>query len=166
MKKLLRLLLLVCMILPMASLPVHADAPVGVQADFTYAPTGVCTEEFWANDNQFLLGCGDVGTWYAGDFLGSSEELYDIVFHGSEGGFVYEYGLYRGRVTFEGTVMGEAGTLEILFVGKSPGDIADWFGTWRILSGTGGLANLRGHGIFYNNGFLDVHIEGFVHFAP
>jgi hypothetical protein len=121
----------------------------------------------------FSVGCADTGTWYDGDFLGSSTASYDVVLHGSQGNFVCEYGFYRGRVTFDGTGDGETGTLQILFVGTSPGDIADWSGTWRILGGIGELANLHGQGILYNNTDkdgntipLDIHIEGQVHLAP
>ena len=160
MKKVVLVLLLVCMILPMA---VYAGPPEDVEGDFAYAPTGC--DERWANDNQFLY-CTDTGNWYDGDFLGTSEEEYVVILHGSQGGFVFETAFYKGTVMFEGTVGESAGTLEILFVGKSPGDINDWTGTWRIISGGGELANLHGQGIFYNNGPLDIHYEGQIHFAP
>lgn len=165
MKKLLVTLLLVCMVLPMASLSVYAGPAVDVQGDFTYTPTG-CEEERWAGDNQFLLGCADVGDWYQGDFAGVSEEEYRVVLHGSQGNFVYEYGFYKGTVTFAGTVAEKTGTLKLKFVGTSPGDIAVWSGTWRIISGTGELANLRGNGVFWSNGLMDVHYEGQIHFDP
>jgi hypothetical protein len=78
----------------------------------------------------------------------------------------YEYAFYKGNVTFTGSVDGKTGTLELLFRGTSPGAVDDWNGTWRILSGTGELANLHGNGVFWANGLMDVHYEGQIHFAP
>jgi len=62
--------------------------------------------------------------------------------------------------------MGKTGTLEMLFVGTSPGGtngINNWTGTWRIISGTDELANLHGQGVFWNNYALDIHYEGRIH---
>ncbi|MFN2292181.1 MAG: DUF3224 domain-containing protein [Anaerolineae bacterium] len=166
MKKALMLLLLACTMMPMA---VYAGPPVDVAGDFTYMPTG-CDYERWANGNQFVWDCHDTGDWdLNGAFAGTSTELYSIAFHGAaEGGFMYgyEYAFYRGNVTFDGFVDGKEGTLEILFVGFSPGALDDWNGTWRILSGTGELANLHGQGVFWATGMGACHYEGQIHFAP
>lgn len=167
MKKLLLALLLVCMLLPMAA---YAGPPQFVQGDFTYVPLG-CEVEKWANGNQFLLGCSDEGDWYQGDFDGESTEEYKVVLHGSDGGWppLFESGFYKGTVTFTGTVAERTGTVVMLFVGTSPGGeggIDNWSGTWRIISGTGDLANLHGQGVFWNNGTLDIHYEGRIQFAP
>ncbi len=163
MKKVLFLALLtICLVLPIAA---HAGPPVDVQGDFTYLPLG-CKEERWANDNQFFYDCADTGDWYQGDFSGTSTEEYDVVLFGSQGNFVYEYAFYKGTVTFTGTVAGRTGSLVIKMVGTSPGDVANWTGTWRIISGTGELANLHGNGVTWNNGLMDVHYEGQVHFDP
>ncbi len=165
MKKLLVALFAVCLVLPTAA---YAEPPVDVAGDFTYAPTG-CDHERWASDNQFVWACHDTGDWYNGPLDGDSEEVYAVAFHGTaEGGFMvgYEYAFYRGNVTFDGFVDGKEGTLEFLFVGFSPGALDDWNGTWRILGGTGELANLHGQGVFWSNGLMDVHYEGQIHFAP
>jgi hypothetical protein len=165
MRKALLLLMLVSLVLPMAA---YAEPPVDVQGDFTYAPTG-CDEERWAHDTQFVSSCHDTGDWPQGAFVGDSEEVYSVAFHGAaEGGFMYgyEYAFYRGHVTFTGTVAGKTGSLEFLFIGTSPGELDDWNGTWRILSGTGELANLHGSGAFWATGLGAVHYEGKIHFAP
>lgn len=165
MKKVLLALFAVCLVLPMAA---YAEPQTDVVGDFTYLPTG-CDEERWANDNQFVSSCHDTGDWYNGDFAGTSEEVYSVAFHGAaEGGFMYgyEYAFYKGNVTFTGTVDGKTGTLELLFIGRSPGALDDWNGTWRILSGTGELANLHGNGVHWANGLGDVHYEGQIHFDP
>ncbi|HUT21075.1 MAG TPA: DUF3224 domain-containing protein [Anaerolineae bacterium] len=112
----------------------------------------------------------DTATW-TGAFVGESTEEYVAVLHGATGvfgtdDFAFEKGFYKGTVTFEGEVDRRAGTLEILFVGSCPGDLADWTGTWRIISGTGALAHLHGTGVFWNNGPMDIHYEGRIHFDP
>lgn len=156
MKKVLVTLLLVCLVLPVA---VYAGPPVDVEGDFVYTVTSA--SERWAGDTQFIYAT-DTATW-TGAFEGTSTEEYVAILHGSEGNFVFEKGLYKGTAIFTGEVGGETGTLEILFVGKSPGDIADWTGTWRIISGTGDLANLHGKGVFWSNGLMDIHYEGRIH---
>jgi hypothetical protein len=158
----LMLLLLACIIvLPAVA---YAEPPVDVLGVFTYTPTG-CAEIRWAGDNEFMLDCGDTG-WYEGTFAGESEEEYEVVLHGSEGNFVFEHGWYRGTVTLEeATVAGRTGTLVLEFIGTSPGDIFVWDGTWRIVSGTGGLEGLHGNGKWWTIAPLTVHYEGKMKFT-
>ena len=163
-KKVLMAALLVCMVLPVA---VYAGPPVDVAGDFVYIPAIVDLRQ--AGDNLFI-DATDTSTW-TGAFEGTSTEEYVAVLHGSTGvfgtpDFAFKEGFYKGTVTFTGEVQGRTGTLEILFVGKCPGDLADWTGTWRILSGTGELANLHGTGVFWNNAIMDIHYEGQIHFEP
>ena len=155
---------------------VHAGPPVDVAGDFVYVPVPVGLRQ--AGDNLFLDAI-DTATW-TGDFEGTSTEEYVVVLYRTSGGldildpaFTFDQGFYRGTATFTGEVQGREGTLEILFEGRSPGSLADWTGTWRILSGTGELANLHGTGIFYNNTDqygnkipCDIHYEGQIHFDP
>jgi hypothetical protein len=167
MKKVVLTLFAVCMILLVASLSVYAGPPVDVAGDFVYVPAIVGLRQ--AGDNLFM-DATDTASW-TGAFEGTSTEEYVAVLHGSTGvfgtpDFAFEKGFYKGTVTFTGEVDGRAGTLEILFVGKSPGDLSDWTGTWRIIRGTGELANLHGNGVFCNNAPMDIHYEGRVHFAP
>ena len=177
MKKVLLVLLTICILLPMTA---YAAPPEPVEGYFTYVPRGDC-EERLANDNLIWRDCTDYGDYYEGDFLGESEEVYDFVMHGFQGfdpqGLpMYEYGWYKGRVTFTvtptGTVVGrgEPGdTMVIMFVGKSPGDIFTWSGTWRIIGGTGELANVHGQGVWGNSEdpeFPGVHYKGKIHFDP
>jgi hypothetical protein len=162
MKKMLVAMVTVVAVLLALSMSAYAGPPVEVEGDFVYIPD--CHGERWANDNQFLY-CTDTAIW-TGDFVGTSTEEYVAVLHGSSGGFVFEKGFYKGIATFTGTVAGREGTLKILFRGKSPGAIDDWTGTWRIISGTGELANLHGKGDFWNNALADIHYEGRIHFDP
>ena len=162
-KVMIMLLLVVCLAVPTA---VFAEPPTKVEGDFTYTPTG-CNEERWANDNQFLSDCHDVGIW-KGDFVGDSTEVYEVIFFGSEGDFEFDHAFYKGIVTFDGTVEGKTGKVTFMMQGISPkpGDVAYWTGTWRIMGGTGELANIHGNGVIYSNGLLDVHYEGQIHFSP
>ena len=166
MKKVLVVLLLVWLVLPVA---VHAGPPTDVKGNFVYVPAIVGLRQ--AGNNLFL-DATDTAEW-TGDFVGDSTEEYVAVLHGVTGvfgtpDFAFEKGFYKGTVTFTGEVKGRAGTVEILFVGKSPGDLADWTGTWRIISGTGELANLHGTGVFWNREGIpmDIDYEGRIHFDP
>jgi hypothetical protein len=75
---------------------------------------------------------------------------------------------YKGNLSFAGTVNGESGTMEMRIVGTStdlPWFEAWWQGTWVILSGTDGLATLRGQGTW--EGYLgSFAYEGNYHFEP
>jgi hypothetical protein len=54
---------------------------------------------------------------------------------------------------FEGTVLGEyEGTLVMIAIYDRPDGTAEWQGEWMIVSGTGDLANLRGHGVAWGPG--------------
>ncbi len=161
MKKLLVCLIFVCILLPTA---VFAGPPEDVAGDFTYIPLG-CAEILPANGNMIMADCEDDGTWYAGPLDGTSHEVYDIVFLGWEGDFVYERAFYKGKITFTGEFDGREGTLTIIMSGWSYGDLAEWSGRWTILNGTGELANLHGHGAMSSNGLMDVHYEGQMHFS-
>jgi hypothetical protein len=120
-----------------------------------------------AHGNMFMVGCTDTGDWYQGDFDGESTEEYNLILF-KFGGVNFDHGFYMGRVTFEGTVLGIEGTVELLMQGSSPrpGSLAYWVGTWRITGGTGDLENIHGSGSFESNGLLDIHYEGQVHFDP
>ena len=163
-KKVLITALLICMVLPVA---VHAGPPVDVQGDYVYVPTLVSLKQ--AGDNLFIEATA-TETW-TGAFEGTATEEYVGAMHGCTGvfgtpDFAFEVGFYKGTVTFTGEVDGRAGTVEILLVGKSPGDMSDWTGTWRIISGTGELANLHGSGVFWSNAPMDIHYEGQIHLDP
>jgi hypothetical protein len=171
MKKGLMLLLLACLVLPMAA---RAGPLQDVDGYFTYVPTG-CEAERWANDNFIMRDCADVGDYYYGSFLGDSTEVYDFLMLGRNPDVPippadFEYGFYKGTVTFDGTVFGEAeGTMQILFVGFSPGDLFTWSGTWRILGGTGDLAGIHGQGEWGSSQDPDypgVHYWGKIHSEP
>ena len=182
MKKVLMLLLLVCLVLPVA---VYAGSPhEEVEGYFNYAPTG-CDFEMFPSDNYIGRECHDDGVYGTlpddpneyGDFVGESSEVYELVLHGfQEFEEVPPYfpifekkGWYKGIVDFEGTVGESAwGTMRIKYIGKSlPGEFV-WSGTWRILGGEDGLEGIHGGGTWEGSddpNFM-VHLEGKIHFSP
>jgi hypothetical protein len=170
MKKVLFVLLTIGLLLPVTA---SAAPPDDVDGYFVYTPTG-CAEIKRAGKNEIGRDCADVGDYYHGDFLGISEEVYDLVLHNSQGDlsqniFDFERGWYKGTVIFTGEVEGRTGTMQIMFVGKSPGDIFVWSGTWRILGGTGDLANIHGNGAWASSedpNLPGVHYWGKIKFAP
>lgn len=166
MKKLLPALFVVSLVLPMA---VYAGPLLDVDGYFVYTPLG-CEVNQWANHNFIQRDCADEGDYFLGDFIGTSEEVYDVLWLRANPDVPFphdfEYAFYKGTVTFDGTVLGEAeGTMQILFVGRSPGDLFTWSGTWRIIGGTGDLANLHGQGN-WGSSDLGVHYWGQIHFEP
>lgn len=178
MKKVLILLLLVCIILPVAA---YAGSPhEDVEGYFFYIPAGDCEQSFPGN-NLLWRNCTDVGFYEFGDFIGESTEVYDVTMHGFQRfedippfgpiPIFEKKGWYKGIVTFDGEVAGETGTMQIMFVGKSPGNLFVWSGTWRILSGTSDLGDIHGNGTWESadpNGPHPgyVHYEGRIHFTP
>jgi hypothetical protein len=81
--------------------------------------------------------------------------------------------LFDGKVWDQdtGALLGE-GNLEIRFVGKGLDEEVGMQGTWVILSGTDGLANLHGQGTWWGwgsdgvHGTPDLFYSGQVHQAP
>jgi hypothetical protein len=53
---------------------------------------------------------------------------------------------FNAMVSHVGTVNGQSGTLEMSVAGSLPDGESEWHGRWVILSGTEGLATLRGQG--------------------
>lgn len=105
------------------------------------------------------------GEW-EGTFEGTSTEDGLVVVHRS--GSVS----FNAMVSFDGTVGGESGTLEMSVVGKCCDESVGWQGKWVILSGTEGLASLRGQGTWWGLGAADwgeeglIDYSGQIHFRP
>ena len=161
MRKMLLSPLVVCMValLSMLPIPVHATPPIPVEGTFDY--TFEITSERWADGHWFITAT-EWETW-EGDFAGLSVAIFRV------GWFNFPEGPLNVwlRSNFEGTVMGREGTLVIQLVGWRylP---EDWYGQWVIISGTGGLANLRGQGTWWGPGFgaegPDIFYLGQIHF--
>lgn len=129
----------------------------------------------WSYNSEFVnirvvggnmfISITDVGMW-SGTFEGTSDDVGEVA--------VYRSGLwnYWGTVEFTGEVDGVSGTLTMKVHGIRPDADSEWDGTWVIISGTGGLATLRGQGTWWGMGapgpgvWGDVEYEGDVHFEP
>ena len=97
----------------------------------------------------------DTGDW-SGTISGYAADFGEVVVH--ESGPWY----YFGTVPLESaTVNGRTGMLLITVFGSRPDVITDWEGTWEIVSGTGELADLQGHGTWEGAGWQgDPEVPG------
>ena len=164
MRKISLLLLVVMVVLAfMQSIPVAASTPTDVIGTMYYTPY-LAGEPKIAGGNTFLETVEE--SRWEGSFEGVSFDECNVVIHRS-GAWAYNAIVY-----FEGSVSGQTGKLTMRFTGSRPDALSDWEGSWVILNGADGLANLHGQGIFYgpgSPGFGEVGAvtyEGQVHFDP
>ena len=166
MKKTFLTLITVFMVLSMLLIAAHAGPPTTAEGLWQYIPT--IEDVKVANGNTFIY-TTEVGQW-TGTFEGDSTEIGKVVQHSS--GLVS----FKGTVSFVGNVGDKSGTLKMVAVGSKPDRLpgTEWEGTWVILSGTGDLANLRGHGTWRGPGWDPTHptewgniyYSGEIHFDP
>jgi hypothetical protein len=165
MEKMLMTLLTLSVILSMLSVPALAESPTAASGDWYYMPSIVSVRV--AGGNTFIESTEE-GIW-TGTFEGESREAGHVARHRS--GFVS----FRATVSFDDvTVDGKSGTLQMRVVGEKPDASSDWQGKWVILSGTGELATLRGHGTWWGPGYNpllpdewgEIHYGGQIHFEP
>lgn len=143
------LLAIAVIALPISS--VCATKPVNVSGTFS---AGVIPVPVKFAGNNIIFEHSGTGAW-TGDITGDSIGVHRWVSHAN--------GITNVRVelTFpSATVLGESGTLYILFLGKITGPGVGE-GTWRIIGGAGDLANLHGGGTWSPGQY-----EGQVHFDP
>jgi hypothetical protein len=162
MKKRVLTLLTMITILSTLSAPALAGPPTEVGGVLTYTPSIL---DVRVADGNTFLHTSEEALW-TGNFEGDSTEDGRVVIHSSG------FWSYKAISSFEGTVDGQSGTLEILMAGKRPDALSDWQGRWVILSGTDELANLRGRGTWWGPGAPDVgewgevDYSGKIHFEP
>ena len=146
---------------------------ISVEGQWLYLPDPFIDDR--VVDGNLLVTVIDKAKW-TGGFLGTSTDIGPAVFHAS--GSVN----YEGTVSFEGKVLDDAtstllgeGTLKISVAGSKSAKVGDeWQGKWVILSGTGNLEALRGHGSWWGPGYNPdipteygvIDYDGKVHFAP
>jgi len=146
------------------TIPAAASPPVNSNGYLEYIPSIV---DVWTADGNTFMDTTEVADWY-GALSGTSSDVGKVVIHASGAWF------YKATASFEGTVDGKSGTLKISMLGKRPDAISEWQGTWVILSGTGELENLRGHGTFWGLGYTGnppdvpgrIDYAGEIHFDP
>ncbi len=72
---------------------------------------------------------------------------------------------FKAYVSFEGEVNGKSGTLKMYAAGSRPDVFTDWSGSWKILSGTGDLSDLRGRGPWWGPGAPGVGQWGDIYYS-
>ena len=164
MKKIVQLLVVLSVVALafMASSPAMAGPPEAAEGLWQY--TSTILDVRLAGCNTFVK-TFENGLW-TGTFDGISTEDGQVVIH-CNGAWSF-----NAIVSFEGTVEGRYGTIEMSVVGTRPDAFSDWEGKFVILSGTGELANLRGQGVWYGPGAAgpgvwgDIYYDGNYHFEP
>ena len=142
-------------LLSMLPLPVFAQeaGPFPVTGSFNYTAEVLASLE--ANGNTFS-DATENEVWI-GDFEGTAVSPFPLV--------AWSSGEREAWLltTFEGTVLGEyEGTLTMIAIYTKPNGVAEWHGKWMIVSGTGDLEHLRGHGVAWGPGSSHAE-EGMPH---
>ena len=127
---------------------------ITVEGQWLYLPELPFGDEK-VTDGNLHVTVTDAGVW-TGGFLGSSKDVGPAVF------FAAGSAKYKGSVSFEGKVLDDAtgtllgeGTLEMSVTGRKGAKAGDeWQGEWMILSGTGNLDTLHGHGSWWGPGWI------------
>ena len=168
MRKLLVLLsMFVLLVALMPVAPAAASFPTNVSGMMHYTPYLTNPDEApktTPGGNTFFDTYED--SWWEGSFKGTSYDECVVIIHRS-GRWTY-----RATGYFEGSVNGKKGKLTMRLTGSRPDGESDWSGHWVILSGSGGLKNLRGQGTFEGPGSPgfgeegDISYKGKVHFVP
>ncbi len=112
----------------------------------------------YANGNTFVSATEH--DTFTGTFDGTGEGPFTMTIHPK--GHITG----SGRTVFTGTVDGHSGSCVIMWVGNTKNDLGYWGFKWIIISGTGGLANLRGSGYCWGPGPSGVTMTGKIHFDP
>ncbi len=135
---------------------VHATQPAPASGDFLLVGRGIPEMRF-ADGNTIL----NLSVTYAltggfnGTFVDTEKEIIRPTGEGT----------FQGRGTFTGTVNGISGTLVFSMAGTFNASIATARGQFVILSGTGGLSNLRGRGTLEESGPKGTY-SAQIHFDP
>ena len=156
MKKLLLTLLLVCLVLPVASLPVYATTPTEVSGTFTYGFDCDAPEPLGVN---LFLHCTDNETW-TGPLEGTATTEYWLIWNTRS-----EVMVFSSKGEFDGSVLGSGpGVAEFQLTGILKAGAEEWQGTWWMGQGSEGLENVHGEGTWDGLGVFEY--EGLVHFDP
>lgn len=133
-----------CLVLTALSGAAVAQEPIPVSGTFDYTP------EVFARvpgGGGVFVDASEAEVW-TGDIEGTAAAPFRVVV-GPDGSFEAWI-----LAEFEGTVLGEyGGTMVMASRYTRPAATAHWTGEWIILSGTGDLENVHGHGSAWGPGF-------------
>jgi Protein of unknown function (DUF3224) len=166
MKKRILLMLVVCLVavLSVVSQPVYAQdqGAIRVSGSINYNFKVLAKGE--SSGNTFMDGTEDEA--WTGGFEGTGVSPFPFVqwSSGAQDAWLI--------TEFKGTVLGKyKGTLVMLGIYARPDATAHWEGEWMIVSGTGDLEHLRGHGLAWgpgstnkDDGITDIYYTGEVMF--
>jgi hypothetical protein len=104
---------------------------------------------------------------FIGTFAGTGLGPFKMTFHAPSQAHPNGFYAGSGKTVFTGTVdSSHSGSCVIMWVGNTLNDQDYWGFKWVIISGTDGLANLRGSGYCFGPGPLGVTMTGKIHFDP
>ena len=168
-----------------AAAPANATIPTPISGEWKSRPDLGATiiEKRAAGANIFYTFHNHAEYYAPGDIIGLVSQTISITFHYKNPKIVETIDLSKSASTwpatewswnverdFTGTVLdSEIGTFHMHLVAKGIGKIGApevIEGTWTIISGTEGLANLHGQGTWHNHGVQLNGYEGQVHFDP
>lgn len=179
MKRSITLLLALTVALTLAAVPVAAEPPIPADGHWTYVVDLDSIVQVPAGPNLFTF-AEDEGTW-SGTFNGISHERFVVLCLPKKDGRHLNF--YRGVMSFDDGVVVEDDAGNALYTGSMvvrtnglqvsdtclPSVEFDWHGRWRIIGGSGELANgepagIQGRGTFEGPSF-SLTYDGQIHFS-
>jgi hypothetical protein len=156
----------------MVSMPTaYATTPTTVTGKF-YSKAFTNIEGRQAGESDNAIVTLSVTALWTGDIAGISTSESRWIWHNYVppygGGPINAHGvntMASAAVKIDGVTY--SGSLTMLFLGVMEGFTSEMEGTWVIISGTDGLANLNGQGTWYHAlGMVGSDYTGQVHFDP
>jgi hypothetical protein len=149
--------------LALGATPAAATPPEGAAGDWTYTVNPDELAFRTAGTNTFIS--GPQYSTLTGTFDGTSVDQFVVVCHQKAPDLVESF--VTLATEFTGEVNGLVGTMTMKSVGKETSTTCNpspavWHGTWVSIGGTGGLADLHGHGQWWGPSF-DVDYSGQIH---
>jgi hypothetical protein len=180
-KKVVFFIPLAAIVMFLTIMPAYAYQPTDISGNWRAISPGTISATI-AGGNVFLAFEGATAQYYQGDMIGTLTQNILVVFHYGDSAIAQSLDLTKPSTwpqtdwnwhidrTFTGTVLGsDPGTLTMKLEAKGYGRIGapvSIEGTWVIISGSDGLANLHGQGTWQNTATQQNQYQGQVKFSP